>query len=436
MIEPSKLTKILAVVVERGASRGLAMVGFVLVARYYGAEAFGQLGYLFALGAFFAPVATYGLGNVMLRYFGTAQQGAAVRLAVRWRAAMGAGCFLAFPWVYRALAPANPLPAGFVWLFAASFLLTWMLVAEEWMFFSQNHRNLITGGLAGSAANLVVRGAAVICGAPVAWLVVVPGMETLIKSAVHGRRAWQDWRSAAIADVAIGLGAGRAQGDGLDRTFRRDGLNLTLAGLSVLVLTRTDLIMLGQMVGERAVGIYAVAVQCVDLVPMVMVIFVRMLARDFVTVFRRGEAAFVSTAARMLGPGLWVIGCAAVGMWWAGAPLVRLVFGDGYAEAGRAIAVLLVAQVFVFVGLMRGQYLTLVQDTGYGVWSTAAGAAANIVLNAWAIPRYGLLGAAGATCVARILMSAVLPLWVPSQRMFNRAVGRALLSPWPRKADA
>ncbi|MCF3648749.1 oligosaccharide flippase family protein [Synoicihabitans lomoniglobus] len=431
-VESSNRTKILSVLVERGLARGLALVGFVLVARWFGAEEFGRVSYVFALGAFFAPISTFGLGNVMLRYFGTGLQSRAVSLAGRWRLIWGGVCFLLFPWVYQLMAPDNPLPMGFVWLFATMFLLAWLTVGEEWMFFAKNNRNLIAAGLAGSAGNLLVRLGVIVVGGPVGWLLAVPTVETLIKGAINwfGARGRLWGRREETPDVVV---------ESIDttpvgRAMWRDGINFTLAGISVLILTRMDLVMLGKLAGEREVGIYAVAVQLVDMVPMVLVILVRMLGSDLVTLFRRGEEVFVDQVSRVLGPGMWVLALAAVIMFWAGPWLVGAVFGPAFAEAGRPIAVLLLAQVFVFVGLMRGQYLALVQDSKLGVWATAIGALTNIGLNAWAIPRFGVMGAAGATCAARIFMSAIIPMFVPSQRIFNRALVKALLRPWGRSA--
>lgn len=431
--ESSNRTKILSVLVERGLARGLAFVGFVLVARWFGAEEFGRVSYVFALGAFFAPISTFGLGNVMLRYFGTGLQSCAVRLAGRWRLLWGSICFLVFPWVYQLMAPSNPLPMGLVWMFAAMFLLAWLTTGEEWMFFTKNNRNLVTGGLAGSAGNLLVRLGVIAVGGPIGWLLAVPTVETLIKGTVHwlGARGQLWGRREKVLEAAIDP----IETATVSREMWQDGINLTLAGISVLILTRMDLVMLGKLAGEREVGIYAVAVQLVDLVPMVMMIMVRMLASDLVAVFRRGEAIFVAHVSRILGPGMWMLAATALIMFWVGPWLIGGIFGPEFEEAGRPIALLLFAQVFVFVGLMRGQYLTLVRDTKLGVWMTAVGALINVALNAWAIPRYGVMGAAAATCTARVFMSAILPLMVPSQRVFNRALGRALVRPWGREVS-
>ncbi|WP_221032505.1 oligosaccharide flippase family protein [Actomonas aquatica] len=426
--ESSNRAKILAVLLERVSSRGLAFIGFVVVARWFGAEEFGRLSFVFALGAFFAPISTFGLGNVMLRYFGTDQQAHAVRLAMYWRWFWGAVCFVTFPWVYRLMSPDDPLPMAQVWLFAGMFLLSWLATAEEWMYFAKNNRNLVAGGLLGSAVNLLTRLGVVLIGGPVGWLLAVPTAETLVKGAVNWWGAkgqlWANQRSQNRSSPSD------ANLPAVGRAIRRDGVNLTVTGISVLILTRMDMVMLGKMADERAVGVYAVAVQLVDLVPMVMVIAVRMMSSDLVQVFRRGETAFIHHASRLLGPGMWGLAGLALVMFFAGPWLIGVLFGADYAEAGRPMALLLFAQVFVFVGLVRGQYISLVEDTKLGVWTTAVGALTNIALNAWAIPRYGVMGAAAATCTARVFMSALLPLAVPSQRTFNRALGRALRHPW------
>jgi PST family polysaccharide transporter len=86
--------------------------------------------------------------------------------------------------------------------------------------------------------------------------------------------------------------------------------------------------------------------------------------------------------------------------------------------------------VFVAQGVARQEWLLGEGLLRFSLVTTTAGAALNIALNAWLIPRHGALGAAAATVVS-LAVSDVLASLLWSR---TRAAGfwqlRALLGAW------
>ena len=84
------------------------------------------------------------------------------------------------------------------------------------------------------------------------------------------------------------------------------------------------------------------------------------------------------------------------------------------------------AGVFVFLGTASGQYLIAENLTRISFVRTAIGALANILLNLWLLPRYGMNGAAVATLLAYFI-STFSVLLIPKTRSHGISLLKALV---------
>ena len=182
--------------------------------------------------------------------------------------------------------------------------------------------------------------------------------------------------------------------------FLRDGWPIALASACVLVYTRVDQIMIGQMRGSAELGIYAVAVRLVEATYFIPTVVV---ASAFPAVLRAradGEAAFEARLERLYRSlafaGYAVVLPMSLLAWW----YVPLLFGSAYRAAAPVTAALACSILFTNLGVARGAYLTAMNWMKAYLFTVALGCAVNVVLNLIWIPRWGAMGAALASCVA------------------------------------
>jgi len=89
--------------------------------------------------------------------------------------------------------------------------------------------------------------------------------------------------------------------------------------------------------------------------------------------------------------------------------IVRLLYGEPYAESAGVLAIHAWASVFVYLGMASSSYLLAEDLTIVSLYRTLLGAVVNIGLNLLLIPRYGIQGAAWATVIsASVATYAVL----------------------------
>ena len=79
---------------------------------------------------------------------------------------------------------------------------------------------------------------------------------------------------------------------------------------------------------------------------------------------------------------------------------IHILYGDKFNGAGIMLSVHIWSGIFVFLGSASGQYLLAEGFTMISFYRTATGAIVNILLNLWLIPLYGGLGASVATLIA------------------------------------
>ncbi|EMO60291.1 polysaccharide biosynthesis domain protein [Leptospira borgpetersenii serovar Pomona str. 200901868] len=134
------------------------------------------------------------------------------------------------------------------------------------------------------------------------------------------------------------------------RTLLRDSWMLLLSGLAVIVYMRIDQIMIGQMMGDEAVGIYTAAVKISEVwyfIPMAVAssIFPAILkAKEFsqeLYLERLGLLhSFMFLLALMI----------AIPMTFLSDPIIRLFFGEKFSEAGNVLAIHIWAGILFFRG--------------------------------------------------------------------------------------
>ncbi|MCC6157882.1 MAG: oligosaccharide flippase family protein [Deltaproteobacteria bacterium] len=223
-----------------------------------------------------------------------------------------------------------------------------------------------------------------------------------------------------------------ARGLLVDRRFEwpdRDLIRTLLTGswpffittMFVIFYNRADIVMLSWMRGpvdtELAVGRYNAAYKLMEALGLVTSAFVMavypVMARRFVhggagvlDAFRPSFRALVAFTLPV-----------AVGTSLLAHDLMALLFGDAFAVAGAALVVLIWGQVLDSVNPLAAVALRAVEREGELAKITLVGAAINVGLNLYLIPRHSYMGAAAAT------LASFAVVWAWSVVSLRRALG-------------
>ena len=184
----------------------------------------------------------------------------------------------------------------------------------------------------------------------------------------------------------------------------KDAWPLIIAGLAASIYMKIDQVMLGSMLGSSAVGIYAVAVRLSELwrfLPIALAAslfpaIVRTRESQEQTVYKKRLQAFYDV---MVGLAFAI----ALLMTLLAPFLVSTLFGPQYADSTAILQTHIWALVFVSLVVARNKGLLVENRTRFVMVATSLGAAANVILNYWLIPRYSGMGAAWATIISYVV---------------------------------
>ena len=209
-----------------------------------------------------------------------------------------------------------------------------------------------------------------------------------------------------------------------------EGLPLVLGSLAIMIYMRSDIIMLGKMIGYEAAGIYAAASQISEacaLLPMALgpALFPLLLRwRNAGPVFYRRNLERLFSIA--VATGLLF----SLGLSFGASSIVDLVYGANYSAAAKVLVIHGWTILFIFIGMTQGGYDVAEGLTWFATLRMFVGALLNIGLNLFFIPRYGVVGSAVATLIAQIFLAVLLNAFHPRTRPILRMQWMSILL-WP-----
>jgi O-antigen/teichoic acid export membrane protein len=196
---------------------------------------------------------------------------------------------------------------------------------------------------------------------------------------------------------------------GLFRKMQRFGMPLVPSALALWTISFVDREFVSWYKGNAEVGVYSAAVKIASLITFVMVAFRTAWPAFAYSIEDDREAkrtySFVLTY--LLALTSWAaLALGALAPWW-----VRLLTDPRYQRAEKGVALL------AFAGAVYAGYVVLAIGSGRArktQWNwavTGAGAAVNVGLNFWLVPRFGMVGAAVSTAVAYVVLFVGMTLY-------------------------
>jgi len=364
----------------------------VWLARYLQPEGFGQLNYAVSFIALFAPVAGMGLDGLIVRGVLSKSNSKHEILGTAFVIRVVAG----FAAIFIALAVSlfmHPLGSpvnGLVFILAATLLFQAAAPIDYWY---QSHLRAVPPTLGRNIAFTAAtsaRAVFILAGLPVmafAWIITGEALAL-----------------AVALFVAYGMSGERVRlwtySSSCARKMLKDSWPILLSAVAVVIYMKIDQIMLGQMLGARAVGIYSAATRISELWYFVPMAIVTSASPIIMANWEQDRDAYVRKMIMLFRVMIGLSILVALPVTFFGNDVIRILYGEHYKDAGVILAIHIWAGLFVALNVSQWPAVFSEGLMIATLIRTSLGAITNVLLNLALIPTYGMVGAAVATILS------------------------------------
>ena len=378
---------------------GVGLLVGVWVARYLGPEQFGLLNFAQALTGLFGAIAGMGLQGIVVRDIVREPGGAKLTLgtAAVLQLIGGLVSFLLILVVIATLRPDDVLARTIVAILGSLMLLNASQIAVYW--FESQVQSKYTVWVQNSVFLVfaAIKVLLILQQAPLIAFVWATLAEAAAVALILLIALWK----CGLALTSLRVSADRA------KILLRDSWPLIMSGIAIMIYMKIDQIMLGQMIGDQAVGIYSAVVRISEVWYFIPMSIVASVFPAILEAKKLSEAEYRARLQKLYDLMVWLSVSVALPMTFVATPLVKLLFGEAYVAAGTVLAIHIWASVFVFLGVASDKWFLVENRQLLGLQRTILGAIANVVLNFMLIPKYGVIGAAIATVISQALAAWV-----------------------------
>ncbi len=204
---------------------------------------------------------------------------------------------------------------------------------------------------------------------------------------------------------------------------------LMLSGLAIMIYMRIDQIMLGQMMGNKEVGLYSAALRFSEIWYFIPIAIVSSVMPTLTQARLESKEKYFLRLQQLFNNLVRIAYVIAIPMTFISTFLVTSLYGPEYSRSGVILAIHIWSAVFVFIGVGMSPWTINEGMMRYSLIQTIGGAIVNICLNVFLIPRYGAAGAAIATLISQMMASFLLNITAPKLRIIFKMQLKALLRP-------
>ncbi|MUL78127.1 flippase [Mycolicibacterium sp. CBMA 226] len=237
-----------------------------------------------------------------------------------------------------------------------------------------------------------------------------PGMLIFILPAIANEIFSGTWKLIGVRRGAVGPRITKMPRIKLWREMLVEAIPLSVGLAMMTLLSKIDILMLGQLDRFDSVGLYSVAYKFADVLSYAVIAIVTPVATLLVAAWPLMTADF-RTRVRSAAVTMGLLTCLAiVGMWASGDEIVSFLYGARFVVCADAVRMLLVGAVFAALShLILVALVSASRQRAYP-WVSFGALMLNIGLNLYLIPRFSFNGSAAATVVTEFVMFAAM--WV------------------------
>jgi PST family polysaccharide transporter len=399
---------------------GMGVLVGIWVTRFLGPSQFGQLAYSWAFAGLFGAIATLGLDSIVVREmlhqpeerdrllgtaFGLKFIGGLVALTAS---------LLGVAW----LRPGDGQTFLLILIATGGYVFQAFNVIDFYFQSRVQSRYTVICAMGAFVLMTILRIVLVLMKAPLIWFALAAMGDTVFASLFllipYARQRMNSLRWKFDGAIA--------------KRLLHQGWPLILSNLAILIYMRVDQIMIGQMMNETEVGLFAASVKLTEIWYFVPGALLSSVFPALIAAKKVDQALFERRMQMMYDAMCWLgigVGLAAtlLAHW-----VVPLLYGPAFARTADVLTIQVWAGVAVAMGCVNGSWLVIEGLQKYSLIYALFALVVNVGFNLALIPVMGIRGAAIATLLAQFAPN-LLQLFIPKARGNLWLMAKAFVAP-------
>ncbi len=196
----------------------------------------------------------------------------------------------------------------------------------------------------------------------------------------------------------------------------RDSWPLIIASVSVMIYIRIDQVMLGQILGDKAVGVFTAASKISEVWYFIPMIIMSSVFPSILNAKKNDSATYEKRMCALYSIMIWLSLIIAIPMTFVSNDLMMFLYGSGYEQSGVVLAIHIWSSLFVFIGVASGAWFIAENRQILSLQRSIFGVTVNLGLNYYLIPKYGAIGAAISTVLAQFAVNFLFDIFQKETR--------------------
>ena len=435
MLEISRVSSIVAALKERNQLTKIALnVGWlaldsilrlcigltmtVLLARYLGPSQFGLLSYALAISALFAPIAKLGIENIVVRDITITTEEADHILGTTFGLRIAASIGVSFLCVFTAtMLNSHELLAEILILLSICTVLRSSETIVLWFQSQVQSKRVVYVKISTLLIATAIQIVLIVNRAPLISFVWATLCEIVLFSV--GLAAIYQWYGPGLNKLKFSMKWAKS--------LLSQGWPLILSSMSITMYMKVDQLMLGYILGEEAVGLYAAISRVSEAFYFIPIAVASSVGSALIAARDESFALYYRKLQQLFSLMVAIGGTLSVFVVFCSVPLISYLFSPLYLNAVPALNIHIWSSTFVFFGVIQGLWDVNENMQKLALVRVTVGSLTNICLNYLLIPFYGVLGAAIATLISYVLVNYVANALYPQTRYIFQLQSNAFI---------
>jgi len=363
----------------------------VWIARYLGPENYGILNYAVAFVGLFGFIASLGIDSILNRELIKTPEKRDVLLGTAFKLKVVGGiAALALAVISILMSQTTLLIQFLVIIFSFNFILQAINVISIYFQSKVESKNNVKVSIISTLISSVLKVGVILLDKGVIWIMLVYILDFV----------WQ-WINFVYVYKRQGLKIRDWKFDNdLAKKILKNSWPLILAQAAGYIYLKVDQVIIGLMLGNYEVGLYAVAVKVTEIWYFIPSIICSSLFPAIINAKLTDVKVYKKRLSNLYVLMFILSLIIAITITFLAKPIMTVLFGNNYLESVAILKIYIWSSVGLFLTVAVNQYLISENSVKTIFWFNFLSMIINIGLNIWLIPLIGLLGAAWATLIS------------------------------------